>query len=192
MSEADRNKWQGRYLDSRPVTELEPDEELLRYRRDLPASGRALDLACGLGKNSLYLAQHGLQVNAVDISQNALDRLMQSAVNMGLDARIEPLCVDLDAYRLGAGVFELIVVVRFLNRELFAALQNALKPGGVLLYKTFNRRILKQRPGFNPDFTIETVELIEQFDGLERIVDNSAALRSEYAFLLARKPGAAK
>ena len=188
MTEADRDKWQQKYRDSDPLSEIDPDEELLRYAEFLPTSGRALDLACGRGKNSLYLAQRGLTVTAADISQNGLDRLMQGARPLGLEANIQPLCVDLDDYQFEKAAFDLIVVVRFLNRDLFASIRTALKPGGILLYKTFNRRVLESRPGFNPDFTIEAEELLEAFGALEVIVDNRDDSRSDCAFLLARRP----
>ncbi len=189
MTEADRNRWQNKYRDSKALTAIDPDEELVHYADCLPESGRALDLACGRGKNSLYLAQRGLAVTAADISQNGLDRLMQAAESLGLEGNIQPLCVDLDNYQIGQSGYDLIVVVRFLNRGLFNSIQAALKPGGVLLYKTFNRRILRQRPGFNPEFTVETDELVDSFRELALITDNRGDRESEYAFLLARKAG---
>ncbi len=63
----------------------------------------------------------------------------------------------------------------------------ALKPGGALIYKTFNRNILKQRPGFNPAYTIETIELVEAFPSLEIIADNRGDTQSEYAFMIGKK-----
>ena len=188
MTESDRSKWQQKYRDSDPLSEIDPDEELLRYAEHLPNSGKALDLACGRGKNSLYLAQRGLTVTAADISQNGLDRLMQAARSLGLENNIQPLCVDLDEHSIEQSCFDLVVVVRFLNRELFASIQAALKPGGILLYKTFNRRVLETRPGFNRDFTIETEELLAAFNTLEVIADNREDHQGNCAFLLARRP----
>lgn len=192
MSNADRIKWEKKYAGSEALSQVQPDEELLACRLVLPCSGQALDLACGLGKNSLYLAQRGLQVTALDVSVQGLDKLSQAAQKLGLGSRISPVLADLDDYELKASSFDVIVVVRFLNRDLFAAIRDAIRPGGVLLYKTFNRRILEQRPGFNPDFTIETDELIRAFAGLNILRANREDTQSEYAYILARKPGKTK
>ncbi|MEU8539338.1 class I SAM-dependent methyltransferase [Streptomyces sp. NPDC048717] len=77
----DHAKWQGFYKDrQRPVPFFadKPDENLADHLDNhlgegrLPASGRALDLGCGPGRNTLHLARHGYEVDAVDLSADAL------------------------------------------------------------------------------------------------------------------------
>ena len=166
----------------------EPDEELDTHAALIPTKGRALDLACGLGKNTLFLAKHGLDVDAIDGSVEALNRLQAFAQACELDEKIRLHQVDLDDYTLPESAYDLVLVVRYLNRDLLPGIASALKPGGMLIYKTFNRNILKQRPGFNPAYTIETRELIDVFSMLEVITDNRQLESSEYAFMIARQP----
>jgi len=187
MSEADILKWDRKYRSSGAIVSIEAEQELLEYDSILPQSGQALDLACGLGKNSLFLAQRGFHVTAIDGSDQGLSKLRVSARAHGLAGQIETRQADLDQYNLAKEYFDLILVVRYLNRDLFTAIVSALKPGGVLVYKTFNRNFLKQRPGFNPAYTIEAMELAAAFAALEIVVDNHNDTQSEYAFLIGRK-----
>ena len=187
MSDADIVKWDGRYRDSTACGRIEPDPELQGACSMIPAGGAALDLACGLGKNALYLALQGCSVTAVDGSIEALRKLEAAAREFGLEQRVHGIQADLDDYSLPEKAFDLVLVVRYLNRALFADIQGALKPGGLLVYKTFNRNILLQRPGFNPDYTIETAELVNAFPGLE-IISDKPSEDSEYAFMIGRRP----
>lgn len=189
MSKADIKKWDGKYSHSETLVSIEPDQELITYQSVLPKSGKALDLACGLGKNTLFLAQGNLDVTALDGSTTGLERLRKTAQEHGLDQRIMIRQADLDHYILPDACFDLILVVRYLNRTLLPNITSALKPGGVLVYKTFNRNILKRRPGFNLAYTIETMQLIEAFSLLELVVDNRGDKHSEYAFMIGRKVG---
>jgi len=187
MSEADILKWNGKYGAIATPVAAEPDDELSAYAALIPRKGRALDLACGLGKNTLFLAKYGLAVDAIDGSIEALNRLQASARASGLDQRVLVRQADLDGYTLAECAYDLILVVRYLNRDLLPGIASALKPGGILIYKTFNRNILKQRPGFNLAYTIETTELIDAFPMLEMITDNREVTSSEYAFMIARQ-----
>lgn len=185
MSSADITKWNKKYASSESTGEQLPDDELIRYADLLPKSGLALDLACGLGKNALYLAQQGLDVVALDGSAKGLAVLERLAGTLGLSVRIQTLQADLDEYTLPVAHFDLIVVVRYLNPSLFPAIVLALKPGGVLLYKTFNRKVLQSRPHFNESFTIECDALRAGFSSLLSLQNQCD--ESEYSFLLAKK-----
>ncbi len=116
-----------------------------------------------------------------------MGKLRDSARTHGLAHQIKTRQADLDQYSLDKAYFDLILVVRYLNRDLFSGIVSALKPGGALVYKTFNRNILKQRPGFNPAYTIEAIELVEAFPSLENFSDNRGDTQSEYAFMIGKK-----
>ena len=155
----------------------------------LPSTGTALDLACGLGANSLYLAQQGLAVTAWDISNVAIDKLKVSATTQGLtiNACQENIQVESFAkYR-----FDVIVVSRFLDRTLSDAIIGAIKPNGLLFYQTFNREKTNQVGPNNPDYLLSAHELCSMFAKLKLVFyrDNaligntSQGLRNEAQFI---------
>jgi len=89
--------------------------------------GRALDLACGLGRNALYLAERGWHVTALDYSIVAIETLRNSSI----DARV----VDLEdpAFQLPDSQYDLILDILYLRRSLFPQIRTALKPGGIFV-----------------------------------------------------------
>lgn len=134
MSETDRQKWQDRYLEGAYAERLHPSvylEECIPGLK-LPAQ-RALDLACGAGRNALYLARHNYHVDAVDIAPEALRRGQVSAKEAGLTT-IRWIEHDFD-YPLPAMLndYGLIVMIRYLNLNLLRAAVKRLLPGGHVL-----------------------------------------------------------
>ena len=104
--------------------------------------GAALDLACGVGRETVFLAASGWRVVAVDRLEDALQRGRALAATYGLGARIEWVALDLETAtpREGgplSGGFDLVTVFRFLHRPLLPWIQARLRPGGSLLYETF-------------------------------------------------------
>ena len=120
-----------------PATRLWSASPFLERVAERCPRGRALDIASGSGRAAVYLALAGWQVEAWDVDESALALATAFAVRQGV--RIAPRVVDLEAgpLALPAVPFELIVVVRYLHRELFPWLERALAPGGALVYETF-------------------------------------------------------
>lgn len=154
------------------------------HRELLPAAGKALDLAAGLGANALLLAEAGLDTYAWDFSPVALARLRQSATARGLGVRT--LEIDLESGRLPAHRFDLIVVSRYLHRPLCAWIESALRPQGLLFYETFLGDACTGGPS-NPAFRLRAGELPRLFEGLERILYEEDTAHG-LARLIARKP----
>ncbi len=129
MSDEDRIRWDQRYGDGAYETRTHPSALLAQWIDRLPR-GRALDVACGAGRNSLWLAKHGYSVTSVDISSVALDRLRRAADGLAV-ATVE---VDLDhGLPELQGRFDLIIKMRFMNLSLLHSLFERLGPGGVLV-----------------------------------------------------------
>ena len=134
MSHADLHKWNERYRDGAYAGRRHPTALLARFAQQLKP-GRALDVACGAGRNSLHLAEAGFSVDAVDISPAGLDRLLHDADERGLTIRTHaadlengvPESLPLEAH------YELIVMVRYVNQPLFESLIERLAPGGVFV-----------------------------------------------------------
>ncbi|MGD8571988.1 MAG: methyltransferase domain-containing protein, partial [Gammaproteobacteria bacterium] len=112
-----RQKWDERY--SKSDTRVGPDDAapvLAQNAYLLPPSGIALDLACGLGANALFLAQRGLQVQAWDVSPVAIDKLQRTAASyqLTLQAKVRDAVNEPPEPEQ----FDVIVVTRFLERQL--------------------------------------------------------------------------
>ncbi|MDX1573737.1 MAG: methyltransferase domain-containing protein [Methylophaga sp.] len=156
-------KWDRRY--QQPRGEIPTVAEVLTQNQHLlPATGTALDLACGLGANAQFLAQAGLNVTAQDISPVAIQQLQQTAQQSGLAINAE-VC-DVMITPLSAEQYNVIVVSYFLERSLAPALINALKPGGLLFYQTWCRHKTAERGPTNPNFLLADNELLCLFADL--------------------------
>lgn len=101
----------------------------------LPSGGRCLDVACGLGQQSVWAAEHGFEVVALDASPVAIGSLRRAADERGLADRVDARVVDLDAGLPDdtAAGFDLVVCQRFRDPRLYPQLAAAVVPGGVLV-----------------------------------------------------------
>ncbi len=131
----------------------------------LPSRGIALDLACGLGANTLFLAEKGLESHAFDISTIALDKCQQQALEKGLTVYCQPY--DIEKGTLAENQYDVIVVSRFLNRTIAASIIKALKPEGLLFYQTFTQAKISTAPPNNPNYLLADNELLSLFSGLK-------------------------
>lgn len=132
MSRAERDKWDERYRSGAYAERTHPTALLSAWLDRLPR-GRALDVACGAGRNALFLATHGYAVDAIDISEAGLERARAAAERQRLD--IGWHCADLEEEpdALPHGPFDLVVWVRYVNAALWRPLVARLAPGGHVL-----------------------------------------------------------
>jgi SAM-dependent methyltransferase len=129
MSQEDREKWNRRYAED-SQRKHNPVSLLQEWLPRLPA-GKALDVACGAGRNAMLLAGAGYRVDAIDISPVGLERGRREAERLGLD--INWIEHDLDRPYPFDTDYDLIVVMWFVNLELIARLCDCLAPGGCLV-----------------------------------------------------------
>lgn len=189
----DQQKWDGIY---RQRSEHNPPlaaEVLSQNQHLLPASGEALDLACGLGANSLLLAEQGLAVSSWDISPVAIEQLSAIAQRHGLP--IHTRVVDVMASPPDANSVDVLVVTHFLVRGMERILIDSLKPGGLLFYQTYCRNKVSDQGPNNPDYLLEDNELLQMFAGLRIRVYREESLLGDrnrgwrnQAMLVAEKP----
>ena len=168
MSHDDRIRWDAKYSEREAPAELTPNAWLREHVASLPP-GRALDLACGLGHNAIWLAQCGWQVDAVDISPVGLRLAGESGARAGV--KVHWITADLDEFTPEQNAYDLVCVFRFLDRiRLPRLIEAALRPGGHLLYETITEAHMA-RPGvtMNPAFALGPGELPRLFPGLEVI-----------------------
>lgn len=140
----------------------------------LPDSGKALDLACGLGANALLLAEAGLTVTAQDVSSVAIGKLQLTARKLALqiNAEVRDVLITPPA----AAQYDVIVVSYYLERALAPAIMHALKPGGLLFYQTWCRQKVTNKGPTNPDYLLADNELLTLFAGLKLRVYREEAL----------------
>lgn len=122
----DLREWDARYRSS--AANLEPEPLVVSIAGALPP-GRALDLACGAGRNALWLAARGWKVTAVDGSAAAIEILRSRST--AIDARVADL--ERGEFQIAPGSWDLIVICRYLQRDLFEPAKAGLVPGGVLI-----------------------------------------------------------
>lgn len=132
MSREDFEKWEARYaVGDASVSEVDPF--VVEIEALLPRSGRALDLAGGLGRNALHLAARGLETTLLDISPRGLLRAENEAKARGLS--IESVAADLEADPLPPGPFDLVVCTWFLlTPAMWQAIAGSLSPEGRMVY----------------------------------------------------------
>jgi tellurite methyltransferase len=180
----DKERWNKKYLTC-PM----PGHVAKIVEKYLPLArvGRALDIACGTGRNTHFLAEKGFEVDAVDYSDYALSKVK--------DLRnIQKIEADLDSYRIEPERYDLIVNTNYLDRSHFPQIIAGLKEGGVLMFETF---IIAHGEAYhqpsNPDFVLRINELLDAFRSLhviyyeEREDVNLSGEKVKIATLVARK-----
>ncbi|MFI3190696.1 methyltransferase type 12 [Crenothrix sp. D3] len=170
------DKWNAIY------SQTDPDNSVVSVLSDyaflLPITGTALDLACGLGNNAIFLAQHGLAVTALDISSVAINKLAHYASEYKLT--INAYQQQITPSSLKADSFDVIIVSRFLDRTLMNAIIGALRTNGLLFYQTFTREKATHTPPHNPDYLLAKNELLALFDSLTVVFYQENALIGQH------------
>lgn len=156
MSNADRKKWNDRYRTGAYQERDRPSEFLTRWLPQI-SSGRALDVACGAGRNALYLAEAGFTVDAVDVSGEGLARAKASACDRGIT--VNWIELDLDTGIPGDDRYDLILMIRYVNPTLLRSLTERLRPGGYLLCEEHLVTTAEVIGPENPRFRVQPGEL---------------------------------
>jgi SAM-dependent methyltransferase len=154
----------------------------------VPPRRRALDIATGGGRHVLVLARSGFTVFGVD---RRLDALHDAAVLMKESGqRLRAWCADLTASPLPRARFELVLVTRYLQRDLFPSLREALVPGGAIVYETFTERQRAHGRGpTSPDHLLRAGELRTYFTDFEVVFDEEVDELEAVARIAAIKRG---
>ena len=160
--------WNERYRGGEDIDD-EPAPLLVRAV-DSVAPGRALDLACGAGRNAIWLAHHGWDVVAIDGAEEAI-RILRAR-----DPRVDARVMDLETgapLPFADGSFDLVAILYYLHRPLFAEARRVLKPGGLVVCAIRMQGRYAGSPG----------ELAQAFAGFEILY----ASEGEIAELVARR-----
>jgi tellurite methyltransferase len=161
---ADQTRWNKRYRGKEFALGKEPNPFLKKYLSLLP-KGKALDIAAGEGRNAVFLAAHGFEVDAVDISEKGLRKTLRLAKEGGV--RVHTILSDLDAYPIEENKYDLIVNLYFLRRSLLPRIKKGLKKGGKVIFETYtleHRKLGVQGPK-HANYFLKPNELLRQFKG---------------------------
>jgi SAM-dependent methyltransferase len=198
-----QSEWDAKHQLAGEDSPSEPVDLLREILPMLPA-GPVLDLACGRGRNALYLAERGHPVIAVDWSGVALASLEAFAERKKIAVRrigtlgesgsprqagLELLQGDLEKIELPACTYDVILCIRYLQRKMFPQISQALRRGGILLYETYTEAQLEFEGGpRDAAHLLRPGELREAFPDLCLLFYRELRAGQGIASLVARKP----
>ncbi len=196
--------WNQRFADEGYVFGREPNEYLRANAPLLPPGGRVLCVADGEGRNSVWLARQGLNVEAFDISAVGVEKARRLAADAGVSVEFTVAECDTWAWSVEKHDVVVAIFVQFadpaMRARLFASMVHALKPGGVLILQGYAPKQLDYKTGgpgelshlYTADLiresfkTLHTVELVEYEAELNEGARHAG--RSALLGFVARKP----
>ena len=163
---ADRRRWNERFKKKNYALGRAPNPFLKRHVRFLPI-GRALDIAAGEGRNAVFLARYGCDVDAVDISEEGLKKARRLAGKTGV--KIRTFLSDLDSYSIKRNEYDLIADFYFLKRGLIPRMKKGLKKGGKIIFETYtlDHRAIGTSGPRQARYFLKPNELLRLFKGFQ-------------------------
>lgn len=162
MAQKDKEKWDKKYSNTpRLLEDRNPSAKLveaLKYTK----GQKVLEIACGTGRNSIYLAQNGFNIDAYDISDVAINHLKSLNIE-----NLNTFQKDLENFSPKENEYDLIVQTNYLDREIFPNLKKALKKDGIIIIETYMNHEENEKPPSNPTFLLQENELKDIFSDFE-------------------------
>ncbi|HLE86114.1 MAG TPA: class I SAM-dependent methyltransferase [Candidatus Brocadiaceae bacterium] len=186
--EQDKIFWDKKYETEAYIFGKEP-VGFLRDHIDLLPRGKALDIAMGEGRNAVFLAKNGFDVDGCDISEIAVKKALDLAKENNV--KIHTFVADLETYKLPQNTYDVIACFYYLQRDLVPQMKEALKPGGMIIYETYT--IENRERGFegpkNKDYLLKPNELLDLFKDFKIIYYRELVLNNKKAIasLIAKK-----
>ena len=181
--EQDKMLWNKKYEPEAYIFGKEPVAFLKEHIKLLPR-GKVLDIAMGEGRNAIFLAKNGFEVDGCDISERAIEKALSLAKENKV--QINASVADLETFLLPQETYDVIACFYYLQRNLIPQIKKALKPGGFVIFETYTVENLDR--GFegpkNRDYLLKTNELLNFFRDFkiilyrENILDNKKAVAS--------------
>ncbi len=195
-SDDERKRWNRKYREAPGAgTSTVPDPFLERAFSEyilplFPHGGSALDLAGGAGRHAIWLAKQGWEVTLIDISETGVEQARQNAGPLA--SHIHFVVDDLTRFKASQTgfetVFEVVMAFFYLEREIFSEMVKAVRPGGLLVYKTHTVAQANLASGpKNPAHLLEPGELLQLAVGLRVLHYQEEVAEKATAELVARK-----
>ena len=157
--------WDERYRSGENGTK-EPSPLLIKASKDL-IPGRALDIACGVGRHAIYLAEHGWRVIAVDSSRVGIEVMQERAreAHLTIDARVADF--EQHEFMIQPAAYDLICNFYYLQRDLFPSIRDGIKQGGTFVAAIHLNDGNPVAKPHNPAFLLQPGELKTLFSDWE-------------------------
>jgi 2-polyprenyl-3-methyl-5-hydroxy-6-metoxy-1,4-benzoquinol methylase len=177
----DATDWDARYADRELVWSADPNRFVAEHTRDL-TPGRALDVACGEGRNAIWLAEQGWQVTGIDFSGVALDKARRIAEQRGVT--VDWVAADVTTHRPAEQAFDLVVLA-YLQlpvgqlTDVHRAAAAAVAPNGTFLLVAHDRDNLERGVGGPGHAEVLTTvdQVVHDLDGTGLAVEVAAQVR---------------
>ncbi len=166
MSVIDKQKWDAKYLKKSQLLLPRDASTNLKAYIKYTKPEYALDIACGAGRNSIFLAENGFKVDAVDIAKLALDTLNEESKAKNLTQKITTHLIDLDVYEIEKDKYDLIIMANYLNRDIIKKAKISIKKDGILFVETYMLDDANEK-------TKSDMSNLLQSQELKNIIDNS-------------------
>lgn len=164
MSLKDKDKWDEKYLIKSQLLRPRQASQNLQESIVHCKGTKALDLACGAGRNSIFLAQNGFNVDAFDIAKVAIEALNEEARKQNLLSKINSCVVDLDIHEIEKDIYDIIVMTNYLDRTVLESAKDALKKDGILFVETYMVSDGNEKKESDQSNLLEDEELKESLD----------------------------
>lgn len=187
----DLNNWNERYRSKERAGEdlqTEPTKLVVKATQNV-SPGKTLDLACGTGRNAIWLAQQGWAVTAVDGAGAALEILEERARKLHLNVKTVVANLHTGEYTITPSHWDLITICYYLQRDLIEPAKNGTRPGGLLLIIVHTTEGDEQptesrlRPGELAQY-FSNWEILHSYEGKP----DDPAHRRSVAEIIARRP----
>jgi SAM-dependent methyltransferase len=163
-SEDDKDRWNRRYNTGEYLYGKEP-LKFLKEKLNILAKGKALVLAMGEGRNAVFLAGNGFDVDGCDISEKAVEKTRLFAKERGVT--LNAFVADLEEYKIPANTYDLITCFYYTQKSLIPLIKEGLRKGGMVIFETYSIDQLKygkDAPGpKNPAYLLKHNELLDHF-----------------------------
>lgn len=195
-SDKERERWNQKYREAVGTNAAStPDPLLVRafseyILPEFPEGGSAIDLAGGAGRHAIWLAQRGWEVTIIDISETGIERARQNAGP--LTSHIHFVVDDLTHFKAAQtqfdAAFDVVMVFFYLERSIFSEILRAMRPGGLLIYKTYSSPpLVMPRGPKNPEHLLRPREILQLTCGLRTLHYREEVSESAVAELVARR-----
>ena len=195
-SDKERDRWNQKYGEDAAQAKANsaPDPFLVRtfseyILPEFPHAGSALDVAGGAGRHAIWLAKQGWQVTIIDISETGIEQARQNAGPLAL--HIHFVIDDLTRFNAAqmqfADAFDVVMVFFYLERKIFPGILKWLRPGGLLIYKTYSSPPAAAGGPRNAEHLLKQGELLQLASGLQILKYSEKVSEGSVAEMVAKR-----